>query len=477
MAYKDLREFIALLEKEGLLARVKAEVDPEWEINGVTKNLQEAAGPAVLFENVKGHNVSIVCGIIGTPKHLALALEMDASVSEKEITEEWIRRTEHPIPPKLVKTGPCKEKILVGGKADLNAIFPPVKWHKEDRAPFIGTLGLQVTRDPETGVQNTGIYRMMVRTKNETSLLMCPHTHGLQHLQRWQRSYPGKPMPVAVVFGPEPCYLLAAGARFRHPPAEDAYAGALRQEPLELVKCETCDLEVPATSEIILEGEVYPEELEPDGPFGEYTGFQGGAQHANVFHLKAITHRNNPIFQGTREGAPKGRGWVESGLLWIKGEEYLLYKALKKVDGVVDVSVPIWSSGFHAIVSIRTLRRGQPLEIMQKIWSDPEFGSLIKHVIVVDEGVDVRNPKEVEWAIANLVQGDRDILVIPRCLGESLDVSQSYSKRDWLAHTGIDATMPIYEYEAEGTEPPPLCDDPDIKAKVVAQWQKYGINI
>ncbi|MBI4186593.1 MAG: UbiD family decarboxylase [Chloroflexi bacterium] len=476
MPYKDLREFMALLEKKGLLTRVKAEVDPAWEINGVTRKLQLAGGPTVLFEKVKGHKVPVICGVIATPRHLALALDMDTE-DERQITEEWVKRIDHPIPPRLVKTGPCKENVLTGDKADLNAVFPPIIWHKGDGGPFIGTLGLQVTRDPETGCQNTGIYRMGVKTKNETGLLITPFQHGGQHVVKWGRMHPGKPMPVAVAIGTEPCYLLAAGAKFHHPPAEDAYVGALRKEPLELVKCETCDLEVPATSEIILEGEVYPDELKPDGPFGEYTGFLGAAQNFNVFHLKAITHRNNHIFQGTREGAPKGKGWVESGLIWIKGEEYHLYKELKKVNGVVDVCIPMWCSGYHAIVSLRTMKQGHPFQIMQKVWADDTVGTIIRHIIVVDEGVDVRNPQEVEWAVANLVQGDRDIIVIPRCPDEVLDSSLPYSKRYLGAKVGIDATMPVYDYHAEGTEPPPQCDDPDMVARVETQWQKYGIKL
>ncbi len=476
MAYRDLRDFMALLEKKGLLVRIKAEVDPEWEINGVTRKLQEMAGPAVLFENVGGHKVPVVCGMIGTPRHLGLALGMDTQ-DEKEITEEWIRRVEHPVPPKLVESGPCKENILTGDDAKISAIFPPVRWHKEDSAPYIGTLALQVTKDPETGEQNVGIYRQMVLSETETTLYMAGLQHGAIHLQKWQRMHPGKPMPMAIVIGTEPCYLLAAGAKFRHPPGEEAYAGALRQEPLELVECETCDLKVPATAEIILEGEVNPEERRLCGPFGEFTGFTTGAQEFNVFRLKAITHRNKAIFQGTREGAPRARGYVESGLLTFKGREYALTKRLKELYGVVDAYVPLWASGRHVIVSIKQVVPGLPKQIMQKIWSDPEFGWLIKHVIVVDEDVDVRSAQDIQWAIANLVQGDRDIMIIPRFPIDDLDPSQPHSKRGWTAKVGIDATMPLDEYKAEGTEPPPLCHDPDIKARVEAQWEKYGITI
>jgi len=471
MAYKDLREFMALLEKKGLLVRVKAEVDPEWEINGVTNKLIVDKGPAVLFENIKGHNVSVLCNLIGTQERLALALEMDTA-NGKETTEEWLRRIEHPIPPKLVKTGPCKENILIGEKADIDVIFPPVQWHKDDGAPFVGTLGMQVTKDPETGVQNTGVYRQMCRTKNETGLFMVDGSHGSLHLEKWQRLHPGKPMPMAVALGTEPCYLLAATAKFSHPPAEDAYAGALRKEALELVKCETCDLEVPATSEIILEGEVYPGELKPDGPFGEYPGYMGGEPMVNVFHLKAITHRNNPIFLGEREGYPS-----ESTITVWKGLECVAYSKLKKASGVIDVYVPPHGCGFKLIISLRKSWPGQVNQIIQSVWGDMEFGYFFKNVVVVDEGVDVRNPDDVEWAIATHVQPDRDILIDPRCPETGVDPSQPYSKRGWTAKWGIDATMPTEEYRAEGAEPPPLCDDPDIKAKVEAQWEKYGINI
>ncbi|MBI4185935.1 MAG: UbiD family decarboxylase [Chloroflexi bacterium] len=470
MAYKDLRGFVALLEKKGLLARVKTEVDPAWEVNGVANKLINVDGPAVLFENIRGHKVPLLCNLIGTLQRLALALGMD-TVDDKEITEEWIKRIEHPIPPKLVKTGPCKENILTGEKADLNTIFPPVKWHKKDGAPYIGTLGLQVTKDPQTGVQNTGIYRMMYRTKNETGMLMPSYQHGGQHLRKWARLHPGKPMPIAVAIGTDPVYLLAAGAKFQHPPSEDDYVGALRKEPLELVKCETCDLAVPATAEIILEGEVYPDELKLDGPFGEYTGHQGDAQMLHVFHLKTITHRDNPIFLGEREGYPS-----ETGFITVKGKEYLAYSKLKKLPGVVDVHAPRHGCAFKLVISLRKLWPGHVNEIIHAVWGDPNLHRF-KYVVVVDENVDIRNPVHVEWAVSNYVQPDRDILIARRSPGGVLDVSQPYSRRGWSAHWGVDATMPSEEYQAEGTEAPELCDDPDIKAKVEARWQKYGINL
>ncbi|MBI4187130.1 MAG: UbiD family decarboxylase [Chloroflexi bacterium] len=476
MAYKDLREFMAVLEKRGELTRVKAEVDPSWEINGITKRLIDEAvttgkGPAVLFENIKNHKVPVLSNVIVTPHRLGLVMGLDTE-DERQVRDEWVKRIAHPIPPKIVKTGPCKENILTGDKADLNAVCPPVQWHKGDGGPYLGTLAMQVTRDPETGVQNAGIYRQLYFSKNETSLYMGHFQHGMIHLKKWARMYPGKPMPVAAVIGTEPAYLMAAAAKFTHPPAEEDYAGGLRGEPEELVKCETCDLHVPAHAEIVLEGEVYPDELRLDGPFGEYPGYLGAAQMFNVFHVKAITHRNNPIFQGEREGYPS-----EGQFMTGKPMEYLLYSRFKGYSGVVDMHMPYSGTLYILYVSMRKFWKGQVNQLINAILGDIECGTIIKLVVVVDDNVNVRDINHVNWAIANHVQPDRDIVIIPRGPEWELDAAQPYSKRGWSAHMGIDATLPVEEYEAEGTQAPPLCDDPDIRAKVVAQWQKYGIKI
>jgi len=471
MAYRDLREFMSLLEKKGLLARVRTEVDPSWEINGITNKLIREKGPAVLFENIKGHKVPLVAGVFGTLERVALALGIE-SASDREVTEEWARRIEHPIPPRLVKTGPCKENILMGDKADIDAVFPPVLWHKNDGGPYIGTLSMVVTKDPDSGVQNSGIYRMMCRTKNETGLYIGSGQHGERHFARWRELHLGKPMPVAVATGTDPVFVLAGASKLAHPPGEDDYAGGLRKEPLELVKCETSDLAVPATSEIILEGEVYPEERKPDGPFGEYFGYQGDALMSNVFHLKAITHRNNPIFHGAREGYPS-----ESDYTTMKAGEVEAYSVLRKINGVVDVHSPAGSIALKLIVSIRKTLPGQVNGIIHSVWGNPRLVRRFKSIIVVDDNVDVRDPDQVEWALATHVQADRNIMIASRCPGVGLDPSQPHSKRGWTAKYSIDATMPVEEYRAEGKEPPLMCDDLDIKARVEARWEKYGINV
>ncbi|MBI2832079.1 MAG: UbiD family decarboxylase [Chloroflexi bacterium] len=475
MAYKDLRDFMATLEKKGHLTRVKAEVDPLWEINGITKRLIDEAvttgkGPAVLFENVKGHSVPVLSNVIVTVERLALALGLDTK-DEFKVRDEWVKRLEHPIPAKIVKTGPCKENTLTGDKASIDAVCPPVHWHKGDGAPYIGTLAMQVTRDPETGVQNAGIYRQRYFSKNETSVFLGHFQHGTIHMQKWARMYPGKPMPMACVIGTEPCYLMAAAAKLSHPPGEEDFAGGLRGEALELVKCETCDINVPAHSEIVLEGVVYPDELKPDGPFGEYPGYLGTAQPFNVFHLKAVTHRNNPIFVGEREGYPS-----EGNFMTGKPMEYLLYAKMKKYPGVVDVHLPYSGALYVMFASIKKMWKGQAGQLISAIFGDPEVGSILKLVVVVDDNINIRDLSQINWAIANHVQADRDLYIIPRGATWELDAAQPYSKRGWSTKLGIDATLPVDEYRAEGTEPPPLCDDPDIRAKVVAQWDKYGIK-
>ncbi|EKO41213.1 MAG: UbiD family decarboxylase [Solidesulfovibrio magneticus str. Maddingley MBC34] len=471
MAYKDLREFIDILEGKGLLTRVGAEVDPEWEINGVTCVATSNNGPAVLFEKVKGTTTTVLSELFGRSwRRVALAMNMDTE-DPVTIRNEWMKRLEGPIAPKVVKTGPCKEHLLMGDKANLDGLFPKVRWHEQDGNYYFGTLGMQVTADSETGEQNVGCYRMMYQDGVTAKLMMQPFQGGAQHLRQWGRRYPGKPMPMAVVFGADPCYVLAGGSKFVQPPSEEAYAGALRQEALELVKCELSDLLVPASAEIVVEGEVMPDEWDHDGPFGEFTGFLSQEKSTcNVFRVTAITHRSNPIFHGEREGYPS-----EGGLIYVLGMEPIVYKKLQALEGVLDVHIPLSGVGFELIVSMRVSRKGQVRQLIQTVFGDQEVGGYIKHVVVVDEGIDIRDRDDVAWAIATHVQADRDLLIIPRCPQTSLDVSQT--NLHWGTKLGIDATMPRFVYEAEGKTAPVRCNDPEIQKRVKAQWHKYGITL
>ncbi|MBS0517080.1 MAG: UbiD family decarboxylase [Proteobacteria bacterium] len=470
MPYKDMREFISLLEAKELLARVSVEVDPEWEINGVTHAVTSEGGPAVLFDNVKGTTTPVLAELFGRSwRRLALAMDLDTE-DQVAIRSEWIRRIGNPIAPVEVQTGPCKENVLTGDQASLDGLFPMIRWHAHDGGYYLGTLGMLVTADAETGDQNVGCYRMMYRSRTETGLMMQPFQGGAQHLEKWGRLHPGIPMPVAVVFGADPCYVLAGGSKFEQPPGEDAYAGGLRQQAIELVKCQTSDLKVPANAEIILEGEVMPGEMDKDGPFGEFTGFLDHQSRCNIFRLKAITHRDNPIFHGEREGYPS-----EGGLMYILGMEPVVLKKLESVGGVLDVHMPLSGVGFELVISMRVTSKGQVRQTIQKVFGDSDVGGYIKHITVVGEGIDIRNRDDVAWAVATHVQADRDLMIIPRCPQTSLDVSQT--RRNWGTKMGIDATGPIFDYEEEGKVFPALCDDPDIRARVKAQWDRYGIRL
>jgi UbiD family decarboxylase len=471
MAYKDLREFIAVLETKGLLARVRAAVDPEWEINGVTCVTTRNNGPAVLFENVQGTSTTVLSELFGRSwRRLALALNLDTA-DPVTIRNAWMERLEKPIAPLLVETGPCKENILVGDQATFDGLFPKVRWHEQDGSYYLGTLGMQVTADAQTGEQNVGCYRMMYDTGVQAKLMMQPFQGGAQHLRLWGRLHPGRPMPMAVVFGADPCYVLAGGSKFEQPPGEEAYAGALRQEAIELVKCELSGLRVPANAEIVVEGEVMPDEWDHDGPFGEFTGFLSPEKiPCNVFRVKAITHRSNPIFHGEREGYPS-----EGGLIYIIGMEPIVLKKLRKIEGVLDVHMPLSGVGFELIVSMRVSRKGQVRQLIQNVFGDQEVGGYIKQVTVVDEDIDIRDRDDVAWAMATHVQADRDVLIIPKCPQTSLDVSQT--SQYWGTKLGIDATLPRFEYAADGKALPVRCNDPDIQQRVKAQWSKYGIAL
>ncbi len=471
MAYKDIREFIEILERRELLVRVSAEVDPEWEINGVAGVVTRNNGPAVLFEKVAGTNTAALSELFGRSwRRVALAMNMETA-DPLEIRNEWMKRLEKPLAPRIVNTGPCKENILVGDKASFDGLFPKVRWHQQDGGYYLGTLGMQVTASVETGEQNVGCYRMMYHDGAQAKLMMQPFQGGAQHLREWGRRYPGKPMPMAVVFGADPCYVLAGGSKFEQPPSEEWYAGALRQEAIELVKCELSNLLVPANAEIVVEGEVMPDEWDHDGPFGEFTGFLSREKSpCNIFRVKAITHRSAPIFHGEREGYPS-----EGGLIYVIGMESIVYKKLRRIEGVLDVHMPISGVGFELVVSIMVSQKGQVRQLIQSVFGDPDVGGYIKHVVVVDDDINIRDRDDVAWAIATHVQADRDFIIVPKCPQTSLDVSQT--SLYWGTKLGIDATMPRFDYEAEGKSVPVRCNDPDIQKRVTAQWHKYGITL
>ena len=250
MPYKDLRQFIKRLEEEGELVRVKTEVDPAYEIGAILKKLSDrGGGPALIFENVKGHEVPLLCNLWGTTKRYAMCLE----TSPDKLPDTWMSRIDGgPIAPVVVQSAPCKENILLGDQVDLDK-FPFPVWNEKDGGRYL-TTHLIISKDPHTGIRHVATYRMMVQDKRTTGVNLPPFRHLVRHRNMYREM--GKPIPIAVVIGAHPLAHMTAVTAFPYGVDELAMAGALQGEPLEVVKCETVDLEVPATAEIVLEGEI-----------------------------------------------------------------------------------------------------------------------------------------------------------------------------------------------------------------------------
>lgn len=448
--WKDMREFLAYLEEKGKLDHVKEEMDPEWEVNYATRATLQKLGPALYFENIKGMDYPMVAGMLAEDSRFLAALGLD---SWDRYNNEWARRTETLVPPVMAESGPCKEVVMEGDDIDLEKICN-VKWHIKDKAAFPGTLLISVTKDPEDGVHNLGIYRMGIQEKNKMCWGAPPSTHGGMHLEKWERLE--KPMPMALVTGVDPLIEIAGGVGTSPGVDEYTIAGALRGEPVELVKCDTIDINVPATAEWVLEGHIYPHDRQHEVTewFGEYTGFYGEASTLPVFVVEHITHRKNPIFHGTREQ------WYPSESHYVVGrthqaESFKLLKAV--VPGVLDMRC---NPAYEAIVKIDKMYKGHPQKVMNALWGISR--GPYKHIIVVDKDIDIWDYEMVHWAMSTRVKADRDVTIIPRIPGQWLDPSCPFSERQYSAGMGIDATMPTEEYIRCGNKIPQLVDDPEI---------------
>ncbi|GAV23443.1 menaquinone biosynthesis decarboxylase [Carboxydothermus pertinax] len=482
MAFRDLREFIAELEKRGELKRIKAPVSPELEITEITDRVSKAYGPALLFENVPGYEMPVLMNAFGSYERMKLALGVERF---DDIGEEFLSiLNPEDIPvtmfeklkmlpklaklsnfsPKIVKSGPVKE-VIIKDNPDLNKL-PVLKCWPQDGGRFI-TLPLVITKDPETGRRNVGMYRMQVYDGKTTGMHWHMHKDAAHFYQKAKRL--GKPLEVAVALGGDPATIYAATAPL--PPSIDEFlfAGFIRKEPVELVKAETVDLEVPAHAEIIIEGYVDPDELRLEGPFGDHTGYYSLTDYYPVFHVTAITHRKNPIYPATVVGKPP----MEDCYM-AKATERIFLPFLKLVlPEIVDLNLPL-EGVFHncAIVSIKKRYPGHARKVMNALWG---LGQMMftKMIIVVDEQVNVQNLSEVMWKVFNNIDAKRDLMIVEGPL-DILDHASPLP--NYGSKLGIDATK---KWPSEGhTRPWPddIEMDPEIKALVDRKWSDLGLD-
>ncbi|TCS84139.1 menaquinone biosynthesis decarboxylase [Tepidibacillus fermentans] len=486
MAYRDLREYIQDLERNGLLKRIRTEVDPELEIAEITDRVSKmpGGGPALLFENVKGYDIPVLTNAMGSYDRIKLALEVD---DLDDIGKRIMEFLDNPSPtglmakiktlpklaeinsfiPKIVKSGPVQE-VVITDQPSLDK-FPILKTWPQDGGKFI-TMPLVFTKDPETGTRNCGMYRMQVFDHQTTGMHWHKHKDGALHQHKLKKDK-DKPrrMEVAVAIGADPAVIYSATAPLPPEIDEMLFAGFLRKSPVELVKCKTVDLEVPAHAEIVLEGYVDVDELRMEGPFGDHTGYYSLADLYPVFHLTAITHRKNPIYISTLVGKPP-----QEDVYLGKATERIFLQLLKvMVPEIKDMNMPP-EGVFHncVIVSIKKRYPFQAKKVMNALWG-LGLMMLSKLIIVVDEEVDVQNVSEVAWRVFNNIDPRRDITIID---GPLDDLDHSSPMPFIGSKMGIDATK---KWPSEGHTrewPDDVEMSTEIKALVDRKWKDYGIE-
>jgi len=485
MAYDDLREFIAALEEKGLVKRIRAEVSTELEAAEVMDRLVKRGGPAVVFENVAGHSMPVVGNLFGTRERVALGL----GIGEAELAQlgEFIALLQRPRPPegiwdavkklpffgkvltlgpKTVRSGACQDVVKEGSRASL-AELPIIKCWPGDAAPLI-TWPLVVTRAPEGGPQNVGVYRMQVLDERRTIMRWLKHRGGAGHQRLWEAAK--KPMPVAVAIGCDPAVVIAAVTPVPEDVGEFHFAGILRKKAVELVECKTVPLKVPASAEIILEGEIRHGECELEGPFGDHTGYYNSAEPFPVFHIKAVTHRKDPLYLTTITGRPPKEDAVIGTVL---NNIYLPSLKLQFPE-VVDFSLPMEAVSYRiAVVSMKKQYPGHARRLMMGIWGVLKQFMYVKYVIVVDDDIDVHDWSDVVWAISTRVDPARDTLIIDKTPIDYLDFSSPVENLG--SKMGIDATA---KSPPEVSRPwgEKMEMDRSIVELVDRKWKDYGLE-
>ena len=471
MPYADLREFIARLDACGKLHRIKQQVDKDWEIAAVSRiafqSIPEPKRPALMFENVKGFDTPVVLGVNGASRSIyCLALECELG----EVQQKWSDAELRPIPPVLANKGPVQENIFKGEQADVTRLPMPVWTVGEDPGPYI-TAGCIVTKDPDTGVRNVGTYRVQIKGPRKLGLFINYLQGGREHVEKNNRA--GRSTPIAIVMGTDPVIGLVSVSRVQADMDELAVAGRLRGEAVQLVRCQSVDLEVPATAEIVIEGIVRANQLEDEGPFGEYTGYMGPASMSYVVDVTCVTHRNRPIMQAFLSQMPPSESSCIRGI----GREATLLKHLKE-----DLRLPVRDvhllehsgAAAYLVVSIRKTHPAQPRTVMFAAWAyAPQFG---KFTVVVDDDIDVRDPDEVNWALSFRVQPESDTFIMSGTAAVSLDPSQAAasvrqeeSTRRLSSKIGIDATR---KHKFPSLALPPG----EHLERVRKDWKKYGFE-
>jgi 4-hydroxy-3-polyprenylbenzoate decarboxylase len=487
MKYKDLRDFIAQLEKIGELKRVSAPVSPHLEMTEICDRVLRAQGPAVLFENPVGHKMPVLANLFGTPRRVALGMGEESVAALREVGQllAYLKEPEPPkglkdawekwpvlkqvltMSPKVLSNAPCQDVVWEGADVDLSKLPIQHCW-PGDVAPLI-TWGLVVTRGPNKPRQNLGIYRQQVIAPNKTIMRWLAHRGGALDFRDHCEKNPGQPYPVAVVIGADPATILAAVTPVPDSLSEYQFAGLLRGSKTELVKCLCNDLHVPASAEIVLEGVIHPGETALEGPYGDHTGYYNEQDKFPVFTIERITMRRDPIYHSTYTGKPPD----EPAMLGVALNEVFVPLLQKQFPEIADFYLPPEGCSYRmAIVSIKKQYPGHAKRVMFGIWSYLRQFMYTKFIIVVDDDVDIRSWQEVIWAITTRVDPVRDTLLVDKTPIDYLDFASPISGLG--GKMGLDATnkWPGETQREWGT---PIVMDEAVKRRVDKMWGELGL--
>ncbi|PJJ63601.1 UbiD family decarboxylase [Compostimonas suwonensis] len=460
-AWHDLRQFLDALELRGDLLRISDPVDWEYQAVGLTRQSSDIEGPALLFENMRDSSFSCLSGLFGASRRVALALGQDYDYLLRHFGELESKLIE---PELTTSPAPCQEIVLTGEDIDILSL-PLLRHFELDGGRYL-TAGLQVAHDPDTGVGNVSIHRQLPLDRNHLTVFAPLGRHLRTIIERWHER--GERAEIAVVIGADPVTQIASQARAPYGVDEFAIAGGMRGEALEMVRCTTIDVRVPATAEIVIEGFIVPGRLEDDGPFGEYPGTYSEAKPAPVMEITAITHRRGAIYQNTLTGTPM----TENHWMMQPSATALAYReALRITPEIRSVHItPGGASRHHVIVSLKKRHPAEPRNVMLGLMASTLGAKL---VVVVDDDIDPYDLQQVEWAVNTRMQPDRDVVVVPGLYSPTLDPSAPAARTS--AKMGIDATAPL-GHERRMYEPPRIIGDDGWSLRALLDDSDWSVS-
>lgn len=485
--YKDLRDFMQMLEARGELKRITQEIDPNLEMTEISDRTLKAGGPALLFENPKGYDYPVLTNLFGTPERVAMGMGEETVEALRDVGTllSQLKEPEPPkgmkdaweklpvfkqvlnMGPKVVKSAECQKHIIEGDDVDLYKLPIQTCW-PGDAGPLV-TWPLVITRGPNKERQNLGIYRQQLIGRNKLIMRWLAHRGGALDFREWKQEHPGENFPVAVALGADPATILGAVTPVPDTLSEYGFAGLLRGGKTEVVQCKGSDLQVPASAEFILEGYIAPDEMADEGPFGDHTGYYNEVDRFPVFTVERITHRSHPIYHSTYTGRPPD----EPAVLGVALNEVFVPILQKQFPEIVDFYLPPEGCSYRmAVVTMKKQYPGHAKRVMLGVWSFLRQFMYTKFVIVCDDDINARDWNDVIWAITTRMDPQRDTVMIDNTPIDYLDFASPVSGLG--SKMGLDATN---KWEGETTREwgEPITMDSDVQKRVDDMWNELGI--